>query len=215
MSELQQFIEMLFPMPAMRLVFVAGVVLGFVGAVEWLVHRRFGIIFGIPVKVIHEHYEGQLRDPQQVDVDEHLHEVAHVKWLSSRRLLLLPLRSSNASATVTTSGSSSSTRARGGWMFVGDLVIGGDVREVTFHCRVLLRLVPLLGMVSFVVMPYLELPWGMGILAPWQSPSVDSFFPLVLFGGFLVWTIIQARTSVLVAFHSVTAVLVAARDPRA
>lgn len=199
-------------LPADMRLFVLGLAgLGIVALFESLARRRWGFVLGIPIGSLHEDYDCTLDDPREVDLAPHLYDVARVKWLSRARLLLLPLRGE----VHMHANSGRSMSSAGGFMCVGELSVDSHPGTTQFRTRVLLRLVPLLGALVFLVGPYVPRPWGMGWPLPGSGPSLMvSVWPLVLFGGFFVWIVTRARSGVITAHHAVTgAFMTAIRGP--
>jgi hypothetical protein len=186
----------------MQLFFIGLAAIGLIGALEKLARQRWGLVLGIPIANLVEEYAGELGNPREVDLDPHLYDVGRVEWLTDTRLLLIPARGEvhmHAHA-----GTRTTSRATG-FMCIGDLHIDPRAGILHFRTRVLVRIVPLLGALLFVLGPYVPDPWGMDWPLPGRGPLWLAVWPFVLFGGFFVFTTARARTAVITAHHAVTA----------
>jgi hypothetical protein len=197
----------------MRLFFVGMALLGLAGALEKLARQRWGVVLGVPIGRFDEDYPGTIENPRAVDLDPHLYDVGRVEWVTDSRVLLLPL---DGDVDMHASTGSRRTSTSMGFMCVGDLQIDAPPGSIRFRTRVLLRVVPLLLALLFVVGPYVPDPWGMGWPLPGTGRSLMlSIWPLGLFGGFFVYTAFKARTGVITAHHAVTGAFMATLRPAA
>lgn len=207
MPDLSTVIDAWLP-SGMRLFYLGFFALGVVAFVESLARRRWGFVLGIPITTIHEDYDCTIDDPRAVDLSSHLYDVARVKWLSHARLLLLPL---GGEVNMHARSGGSSVAAVAGFMCVGDLHVDAHPGTTHFRTRVMLRAVPFVGMLLFLVGGYVPMPWGMGWPLPGQGHSLFlSLWPLLLFGGFLGLIFTRARTGVITAHHAVTSAFMTA-----
>jgi hypothetical protein len=197
----------------MRLFFIGMALLGLAGALEKLARRRWGVVLGVPIGRFDEDYPGTIENPRAVDLDPHLYDLGRVEWVTDSRVLLLPL---NGDVNMYASAGSRTTWTSTGFMCVGDLQIDAPPGSIRFRTRVLLRVVPLLLALLFVVGPYVPDPWGMGWPLPGTGRSLMlSIWPLALFGGFFGYTAFKARTGVITAHHTVTGAFMATLRPAA
>jgi hypothetical protein len=197
------------PQANMRLFFVGVAFLGLVNALEKLARQRWGIVLGVPIATLDEDYPGSIGNPREVDLDPYLYDIGRVEWLTHERLLLSPVNGE-----VQTSSGRPRTSASRGIMCVGDLQIDAPPESIRFRTRVRLRIVPTLGFLLFIVGAYVPAPWGMG----WPLPGggedlLGALWPLILFGGFLAYATVQARSGVITAHHAVTGAFMATLRP--
>jgi hypothetical protein len=193
------------PVPGLWL--AAAMLVAVVAGLERLAVRRSGRVFGIPVGTIVEDYPGHLAYPEGVDLQPHLRELATARWLSPRRLLLLP---ASGEVDVEVQGAGLDQRVGGGWLFVGELTITDIPGTTGFHTRVLLRIAPTIVALTFIAALYVPYPWGTGWPLDARHSWLWRLLPLLGAGGFFAWVAVRARTEVISAHHAATAALLAA-----
>lgn len=181
------------------------------GAIERLARKRWGVVFGVPIGKLVEDYPVDIGRPRDVDLLPHLYDVAQVEWIDDGRLLILPAKGEvNMSASVGPRGTGTST----GFLCIGELRVDARPGALHFRTRVLVRFVPLLGMLLFVIGAYVPAPWGMGWPLPGERGSLMmSLWPLVLFGGIFGVTLVRARAGVISGHHAVTSAFMTAAPP--
>lgn len=196
--------------PLMRLFFVGMAALGLVGALEKLTRHRWGLVLGVPIARLDEDYPGTIGNPREVDLDPHLYDVGSVEWVTDSRALLSPLRGNmDMYASVGTRRKSMSEL-----VCVGDLRIDASPGSIRFRTRVLVRIVPLLGALLFIVSAYVPAPWGLGWPLPGgEKPLLMTLWPLLLPGGAFAFSAVRARTGVITAHHVVTGAFMATLRP--
>lgn len=181
------------------------------GVLERLARKRWGVVFGVPIGTLVEDYPVDVGKPREVDLSPHLYDVAQVEWVDDRRLLILPAKGEvNMSASVGPRMTGTST----GFLCIGELRVDAGPGALHFRTRVLVRVMPMLGLLLFLIGSYVPAPWGMGWSLPGERGSLMlSLWPLVIFGGIFGVTLVRARAGVISGHHAVTSAFVGAAPP--